>query len=581
MNRRLSAVLAADVVGYTRLVEEDTDSTVFAWRAVRSDIVNPTVAEFSGKLVKLTGDGFLVEFSTIQQAVACAIEMQEQLAEGLLDFRMGVNMGDIVDDGEDIHGEGVNIAARIEALAEPGGICISGMVYDAIRNRVDAQFEDMGDHKVKHVTSAIRVWRWAKSPAKGYVREEASDPAPSPPMSIPPLPDRPSIAVLPFDSMSRDPEQEYFADGMTEDLITDLSKISGLFVVARNSSFTYKGKVRDIRVIATELGVRYILEGSVRKSGRCVRINAQLIDAQTGGHMWADRHDGSVDNVFELQDEVSAKVVSALSIQLTRGESDNLKHVHTRNLEAYELFVRARTTPYPPIPERIDSAREMFEKVIELDPNFAGGYAGVSSMLSFNAMFSHVDESKAIERAIELAQKAISVDETFGWSYTSLGMAVLHRKQYKDAISSAREAVSRQPNDADAYAYLGLILGLKGQYAESISSINRAIRLNPQFIHGPYLNLRCQSHLLDQDYSAAVKSFQENVNQQGPVGPPVLCWGAAAYVALGQQKEAIELVSRLRTEFPKFNTTNWNFPTLIYEATARERVIDLMHTAGV
>ncbi len=584
MDRRLSAIIAADVVGYTRLVEQDTDGTVAAWRAARADIVDPAVDRHAGRLVKLTGDGFLAEFPTIQQAVGCALDMQERLAEGPLDFRMGVNLGDIVDDGEDIHGEGVNIAARIEALAPPGGVCISGMAYEAVRNRVDALFEDMGEHTVKHVTSPVRIWRWVGSLDEVPPPAAAAIPATPPeeaPATAPAVTEKPSIAVLPFDSMSSNPDQEYFADGMTEDLITDLSKVSGLFVVARNSSFAYKGKASDIRVVATELGVRFVLEGSIRKAGGRVRINAQLIDAHTGGHVWAERYDGSVDDVFELQDEVGAKVVAALSVQLTQGESDSLKRVHTRNLDAYELFVRARATPYPPLKERIDSAREMFEKVIELDPEFAGGYAGVSSMLSLGAIFSHKDESAAIERAADLAHKAIAVDETFGWSYTALAMALLHRKRYEEATAAAREAVERQPNDADAHCYLGLILGLGGQYAEGVTSLNQALRINPQFVYGPYLNLRALAQFLAGDYGAAIESFRENVNRGGPVGPPALCWTAAACTALDRRDEAGELTDRLRAEFPQFGTANWNLPPLIRDAVVRDQFLDFLLAAGV
>jgi adenylate cyclase len=387
VQRRLAAILAADVAGYTRLMEQDTDGTVAAWQDAREDVIKPVVADHQGTVVKLTGDGFLVEFPTVQNAVNCALILQSGLTSSILDFRMGVNLGDIVDDGEDIHGDGVNVAARLEGLAEPGGICISGMVYESIRNRIDADYEDMGPKDIKNVSAPVQAYAVrAKSVegAKIYQTSEVSSSRVEDPSNT--VSDKPSIAVLPFDNLSSDPEQESFADGMTEDLITDLSKISGLFVVARNSSYIYKDQIVDIRKVAEELGVRYVLEGSVRKAGEKVRINAQLIDGETGGHVWADRYDGTVHDVFELQDEVCAKVVLALEVQLSEGEEENLQKVHTRNLEAYELFVQARATPYPPIPERINMAREMFEKVIELDPEFAGGYAGVSSMLSFGAL---------------------------------------------------------------------------------------------------------------------------------------------------------------------------------------------------
>jgi adenylate cyclase len=261
VSRRLAAIPAADVAGYTRLMEQDTDGTVAAWHGARAEVIDPAISEYSGRIVKHTGDGFLAEFPTAQDAVSCALKMQEELAASSLDFRMGINLGDIIDDGEDIHGEGVNVAARLEGLAEPGGICVSGMVFETVRNRIKAPFEDMGEQTVKHVTAPVRVWRWAADQSVERLKPEAAAEA-RPALA---LPDKPSIAVLPFDNMSGDPEQEYFSDGITEDIITDLSKVSALFVIARNSSFTYKGKVVDVKQIAADLGVRYVLEGSVRK----------------------------------------------------------------------------------------------------------------------------------------------------------------------------------------------------------------------------------------------------------------------------------------------------------------------------
>ena len=577
VQRRLCAIIAADVVGYTRLVEHDTEGTVAAWRSARDEIITPTVKDHSGGIVKLTGDGFLAEFPTIQQAVACALEMQKQLEPGPLDFRMGINMGDVLDDGDDIHGEGVNIAARIEALAQPGGICISNMVYDAIRNRVDAGFQDLGEHNVKHVSAPVRVWHWQTA----TLREPEDISAVIAPTPLPGEPEKPSIAVLPFDSMSSDKEQEYFADGMSEDLITDLSKVSGLFVVARHSSFIYKGQSVDIRTVASELGVRFVLEGSIRKIGDRVRINAQLIEASTGGHVWAERYDGSLENVFELQDEVIAKVVSALSVQLTSRESDNLKRVHTHNLDAYELFVRARATPFPPLPERIESARAMFEQVIDMDPEFAGGYAGVSSMMSFGGIFGHVQDTAILERALEMAQKAISVDEYFGWSYTAMAMSLLSQRNYDAAIEAALKSIALQPNDADAHAYLGFILGFDGQYEKNIDAINQAIKLNPQFVFGPYLNMRVMTQTIAGDYAGAIDSFGENQRRGGPVGPPVLAMCAAAAIGLDSPKEATQYVENLKHGFPNFNLATWNMPRLIREQETRDRVMQLMREAGV
>ena len=298
VQRRLAAILAADVAGYTRLIETDTDGTVEAWQDAREDVIRPRVSDHSGKIVKLTGDGFLVEFPTVQDAVNCAIAMQQGLADSSLNFRMGVNLGDIVDDGEDIHGEGVNLAARLEGLAEPGGIVISGGVYDQVKNRIDADYEDMGLQKVKNVSAPVQAYRVrqqkmdgdAAAPRQGITTEVF---------------DRPAVAVLPFDNMSGDEEQEYFADGITEDIITELAKWGWFPVIARNSTFAYKGQSPDIRKVADELGARYVVEGSVRKSGNRVRITAQLIDAVTGHHVWAERYDRDLTDVFAVQDEIT------------------------------------------------------------------------------------------------------------------------------------------------------------------------------------------------------------------------------------------------------------------------------------
>jgi TolB-like protein len=581
VQRRLAAILAADVVGYSRLMGEDETGTLTALKRHLAELIDPTISEHRGRIVKLMGDGVLAEFASVVNAVECAVGIQRGMAERNADtpdnrritFRIGVNLGDIIIDGDDIYGDGVNLAARLEGEADPGGICLSEDAYRQVLGKIDIAFEDLGERALKNIAVPVRTYRVSLGGAP-------SEPS-SPSTADLPLPDKPSIAVLPFDNMSGDPEQEYFADGIAEDLITDLSKISGLFVVARNSSSAYKGQAMDLRVVASELGVRNVLEGSVRKSGQRVRVNAQLIEAATGGHLWADRYDGSVDDVFELQDEICAKVVGALSVRLTSSETDNLRTVHTSNLDAYELFVRARATPYPPVPDRIESARKMFAQVIELDGQFAGGYAGVSIMMSAHAMWTHDDPTEIVEQAFAMAQKAISVDETFGWSYTALGLALMHRHQYADAIDAAHKAITHQPNDADAHVYLGLILGLDGQYAAAIDATNQAIRLNPLFFNGPYLNVRGQTQLLAQDYDAAIETFRENIERKGPVGPPALCWGAAAYAALGAERDAAELTARVVENFPGFTMTNWNYLSLIRDVDVRDKVIGLMRDAGV
>jgi len=579
--RRLAAIVCADVVGYSRLMGGDEAGTLDRLKSLRKELVQPAIAKGKGRIVKLMGDGLLAEFPSIVKAIQCAVDIQEQMVEretevpeeSRIRLRIGVNLGDIIVEGSDIYGDGVNIAARLEGLAAPGGICVSGAAFDAVEGKLDLVFEDMGQQEVKNIAKPVRAYRLAFSiPRAAPPARQAEQLS---------LPDKPSIAVLPFDNMSGDPDQEYFADGMTEDLITDLSKVSGLFVVARNSSFAYKAKAVDVRTVAAELGVRYILQGSIRKLGDRVRINAQLIDAKTGENLWAERYDRPFNDVFKLQDEVGAKVVTALSVQLTPGEAESLKRVHTNNVAAYEMFIRARESRYPPVPERARNAIRLFKRVIEMDPEFAGGYAGVSSMLGLRGLFGYGDAEEATDQAIKMAEKAIAVDETFGWSYIALGYTYLANGWYEDAVSAGREAIARQPSDADSHADLGLILGFSGKYTAGVEAIDQALRLNPRYFDGHYLNVRGIVQTMAGNYEAGLASFQENIDRGGPVATPVLAFSAAAHEGLEQSDEAAMIAKRLRAEFPRFTITNWNFLKIISDDAVRERLVKLMRTAGV
>jgi TolB-like protein/Tfp pilus assembly protein PilF len=565
----------------------DETGTLATLRNHRSELIDPLIHRNGGRIVKTMGDGLLLEFPSVVAAVEFDIAMQTGLGERnkgvpgakAIRFRIGVHIGDIIIEGDDIFGNGVNIAARVEPLAEPDGVSLSDDAYRQVRDRLDAAWDDGGEHEVKNIARPLHVWHWRRNWARATEQEPAQ--ASSGEAEALELPEKPSIAVLPFDNMSGDPEQEYFADGMTEDLITDLSKISGLFVVARNSSFVFKGQPVDVREVARRLGVRYVLEGSVRKAGSRVRINVQLIDALSGGHLWAERVDGTIENVFELQDDVGAKVVSALSVRLQGDESERLQHVHTHNLGAYELYVRAKATPYPPLPERIGAAREMFEQVIELDPDFAGGYAGVSWMLGFSAMWGHSDPGETVTRATALARKAVELDDSFGWSHVALGQALMLQGRHEQAVAAVDEAVARQPNDADAHAYRGLMLAMSGRPELGVEPLDLAIRLNPQFINGPYLNMRGIIKALGQDYDGAVQSLEENISRHGPVGPPALSWLATAYWALGREEEAGRVLAQLAARFPAFRLENWNFIKLLRSSEDSQRIHDLMLNAGL
>jgi adenylate cyclase len=582
VKRRLAAILAADVAGYTRLMETDTDGTVAAWQDAREEVIKPSVTGHSGTIVKLTGDGFLVEFPSVQDAVNCAIAMQEGLAASSLDFRMGVNMGDIVDDGEDIHSEGVNVAARLEGLADPGGICISGMVYESVRNRIEANYEDRGEQEVKNVSAPVRAYaiRLDSAPAAA----DAADP---------PLPDKPSIAVLPFDNLSGDPEQDYFADGMTEDIITDLSKISGLFVIARNSSFSYKGQSTDPRRIADELGVRNVLEGSVRKAGNRVRINAQLVDAVSGGHLWAERYDGDLDDIFSLQDEITGKIVTSLEVKLTDDELERERNNYVPNWEAYDCFIKGRniiTEHYfrfsrqldkSPSEENLVSARIQFERAIELDSGFAGGYAGLSWTYSLgvrHGLSSTPDSDQDL--AMQLANQAIEADVEYGWSYTALASAQLVERHHGQVISSARQAIGLLPNDSDGYAYLGLGLICAGKPEDALAPLQEALRLDPQYQPRTRSFLGIAYFGLGR-FKETVQELEMVIGQLDYAIHFSLAFLASAYVRLARTEDAKETVQRLLHLYPGFTIDRFRRLWPYKDPADMEFACDDLNSAGL
>ena len=388
MERRLTAILAADVVGYSRLMGANESGTVAALKTLQTDFIDGKIAEHQGRIVKLTGDGMLVEFPSVVNAVACAAEMQRGMRDrnsGLpqdrrIEFRIGVNVGDVIVQGDDILGDGVNVAARLESIATPGGIAISGPVRDHVGNRLDLTFEDVGEQTLKNIERPIRVYRVSvDSPAAlGTTDEE-----PTQHQQL----EKPSVAVLPFNNMSGDPEQEYFSDGITEDIITDLSNVSGLFVVARNTAFTYKGKPVKVQQVAQELGVRFILEGSVRKAGSRVRVTGQLIHGKDGGHVWAARFDRDLTDIFAIQDEITHAIVEQLKVKLLPQEKKSIKQTPTDNVEAYTFYLRGRQFMERRSKAYYQLARQMFAKAVELDPLYARAYAGIADCDSF--LFLH------------------------------------------------------------------------------------------------------------------------------------------------------------------------------------------------
>lgn len=579
MTRKLAAILAADVVGYSRMMAANERETIRAVRELRSDLIEPGLAQYGGRLVKAMGDGFLMEFGSAVAAVEAACDLQNKVATAYSEIaadrqivlRIGLHVGDVVVEGADLFGDGVNVAARLEPLAHPGGLAISDEMYKQVRDRLDLSWQDGGLHDVKNMPRPLQIWH--------YVPEGSMQAAPAAPSL--PLPDKPSVAVLPFDNMSNDPEQDFFADGMAEDLITDLSKISGLFVVARNSTFAFKGQPLDIPAVARRLGVAHVIEGSVRKTGNRVRINVQLIDGKSGGHVWADRYDGSLDAVFELQDDVCRQVIDALSVRLTPSETQRISDVHTTNVDAFELYVRAKAAPYPPVPERMKLARDMYQQVTDMAPDFAGGYAGLAWMVGFGAVWGRDDPNLLGTEAEALAYKALSVDPNFGWTYSALAWSLLAQRRFEEALAAAKTAQDMIPNDPDGLIAKAVIAAQMGRSDISLDAAETALRLSPNFVNGPYLNVKAHGAFLAGDFRTAVDAHTLNVARGGPVGPPAYCWAIASHWQLGELEKAALALAALKDKFPQFRLAGWNLPLLIQSNDLRDRVLSQFLAAGI
>ena len=526
IQRRLAAVLAADVVGYTRLMEEDSQGTVVAWSAARDDIIEPTISEHSGRTVKLTGDGFLAEFSTVEDAVRCAIALQKGLVSSSLDFRIGVNLGDIIDDGRDIHGEGVNVAARIEALADPGGVSISGEAYTMVRNRIDVTYEDRGEHEVKNVSAPVRVYAIQLDGPVGAVSASVEQS----------ISDKPSIAVLPFDNLSGDPEQDFIGDGLTEDIIAGLSRIRSFFVIARNSTFQYKGTSPDIRHVAQELGVRYVLEGSVRRSGERIRVTAQLIDAANNNHLWAERFDREFTDIFAVQDEITGSIIAQLEPELGLAEYERHKSELPEDLDAWELFHRGNMVRTRWGTDNFQEARELFQRAIEIDPGFARAHAGLC-WVNTNEQFQEGTGGLDLNENIRLAQRAIELDPKDAFAHLTLGIVYASDQQFTEGIKAYEESLRINPSYAHAHSWLSGALSRTGRPKEGISHARMAMRLSPAdpSIELMYQRMAMAHHCLG-DYEQVVEWAGKAISKNAPWPNHALLTSALAH--LGRASEA-------------------------------------------
>ena len=521
VQRRLAAVLAADVVGYSRLMAADEAGTLAELNALRQDIVDPKIGEHGGRIVKLMGDGALVEFASVVDAVECAVAIQQAMAarnvhrpeDRRIVFRIGINVGDIIIEGDDIFGDGVNVAARLEGLAEPGGICISNSVREQVLNKVPISFADLGEQTVKNIERPIRVYYVVldDAPIAAAHGSVASPPA-VPVASVPAQAQRRSIAVLPFANMSGDPEQEYFADGISEDIITALSKISGLFVIARNSSFTFKGKAVHVGDVGKKLGVRFVLEGSVRKASNRVRITAQLVDAGSAGHIWAERFDRELTDVFAVQDEVTREIVAALALNLTAGERQQLASDHAGSPEAYDCFLRGRELWHLQTKETNAEARAAFQQAIELDANFAPAYAllAIAHMRDYLNQWS-ASPSLSLEEGYKLAQEAVARNDRDPYAHWALGSLYLWLRRHDEAERELKTAIALNPSFSLGYTILGLTLHYSGRSEQALEYFERAIALDPY--SDVYLHFQSQAYFQLGRYDKAVEILKRRLTR--------------------------------------------------------------------
>jgi adenylate cyclase len=535
--RRLAAILAADVVGYSRLIGADEEGTLNQLRSIRAELIHPKITEHHGRIVKTTGDGLLVEFGSVVDGLRCATEWQRGMAErnagtpdDRIEFRIGINVGDVVVEDGDIFGDGVNVAARLEGLAEPGGICVSARVQEDAVGRLDLTFDDMGEQALKNIARSVRVYRvrgTRATPTETAPKAALIDIAPA--LA---LPDKPSIAVLPFQNKSGDPEQEFFADGIAEDIITALSRYPSLFVIARNSSFSFKGRAVDVKQVGRELGVRYVLEGSLRESGNRVRVTAQLVEAETGNHVWAERYDRDLADIFAVQDEITQATTVAIAPAIAATEQQRAMRKPPASLDAWGAYQRGMWHLSKASAEDDALAEKFFQRAIDLDPMFVGGYIGLAAVLS------RAKGTQSKEEA--LARRAVALDGGDAEAHARLALALLARGDHQGARAEAEQALALCPNLAAAHGALGVILAYSGRAKEGLAALKTCIRLDPR---APSLvnrlNQVALAHYFCCDYEGTVEAAERAIRSFPDFASPYR-WLAAALGELGRTAEAKE-----------------------------------------
>jgi adenylate cyclase len=585
MERRLTAILAADVVGYSRLMEADETATLASLKAHRAELIDPQIAGHNGRIVKLMGDGILAEFASVVDAVNCAVGLQRGMSaraaaapqDRRIAFRIGINLGDVIVDGADIYGDGVNVAARLEGLAEPGGICLSGTVRDHIAGKITLRLEDAGEQEVKNLTRPVHVWRWRDQ--VGEADSHASGTTSRPALA---LPSKPSIAVLPFDNISGDPEQEYFADGIAEDIITALSRVRWFFVIARNSSFAYKGRSVDIRQVSQELGVRYLLEGSVRKAGARVRLSAQLIDGATGNHIWAERFDRQLVDIFDLQDELTQTIAGAIEPALSHAERQRVKAKRPESLDAWDVYQQGMSHLHRRTQAELAEAADLFGRAIEADPGLVSAYAAASECCFFQIVGGFAEAAGSPRQTgLALARKAVELDQQDAGARYALGRIYIARREHELAIPELTRAIDLNPSYAWAHFALGMAYATSGRPEAGIVPIEAAMRLSP---HDPYLGqfmVHLGSAYLFMGQPARACEWAERA-----LGEPNIQWSRYALLIsalgyLGRQDAARRAISDLLELRPEITIGAIGAWWPISDDRARDCLLDGLRKAGL
>jgi adenylate cyclase len=550
--RKLAAILVADIAGYSQLMGADEEGTLARLKVLRSELIDPKNKQHHGRVVKTTGDGILIEFLSVVDALRCAIEIQQAMVERNTDvpeekrieFRVGVNLGDVIIEGRDLYGDGVNIAARLETLAEPGGICISRTVLTHARDKVPFDVEDAGEQTLKNIARPVHVYHIIVDPSRRPHRAKPELPALA-------LPDKPSVAVLPFTNMSGDAEQEFVSDGIAEDVITALSHYPSLFVIARNSSFTYKGRAIDVKQVGRELGVRYVLEGSVRKAANRIRVTAQLVEAATGNHVWAERYDRDLADIFAVQDELTEALTTAMAPAIADAELKRAMRKPPGSLDAWAAYQRGLWHLSKATPDDDATAQDFFRQAIDLDPNFGGGYSALAlTQLQTAAIYQSLDLATAQRSAETLARRAVALDGADAEARSCLGWALQARGEADGALAEIERALAMSPNLAIAHGHRGPTLIFAGRPKEGLAALQTCIRLDPR---DPYLAVRLLhvtcGHYFCSDYEASIEAAKRLIRTY-PDFPMVYRWSAAALGQLGRTAEAREELEKAIARAP-------------------------------